>query len=164
VHRLFVAAWPPADVVADLERLPRAPSPGVRWVRPEHWHVTLRFLGDAEPERVAARLRATRLPRSEAVLGPVVSRIGRSTVALPTAGLDALAAAVVSATADLGTPPDPRPFRGHLTLARLRHRAACGVAGARLTARFAVDEVVLIDSTLGADGPTYAVVTRVPTT
>jgi 2'-5' RNA ligase len=161
--RLFVAALPDDVTRAALAALPRPEEPGVRWVPPEQWHVTLRFLGDADPVAVARALDAHRLPRATAELGPVVSRFGRSTVVLPVAGLDELAAAVRAATAEIGPPPDPRPFTGHLTLARLRHRAACGVAGTRCRARFEVHEVVLVDSELRPEGAVHRTVHRVPT-
>ena len=46
--RLFVAAWPPPEVVASLAALPRPDVAGLRWTRPDQWHVTLRFLGHVE--------------------------------------------------------------------------------------------------------------------
>jgi 2'-5' RNA ligase len=144
--RLFVAVRPPAEVRAELERLPREPQAGVRWVPPEQWHVTLRFLGRAEPEEVCAALAGVELPRATVVLGPRVSRLGRSVVALPASGLEELAAVVVAATARLGERPDPRPFHGHLTLARVKHRGACGVAGAGFRAVFEVGEVEVVSS------------------
>ena len=49
--RLFVAVWPPEEVVAELTALPRKDGRGVRFVAPENWHVTLRFLGQAIPTR-----------------------------------------------------------------------------------------------------------------
>jgi 2'-5' RNA ligase len=124
--------------------------------------VTLRFLGRAEVADVVDRMGATAIPPATARLGPVVSRLGRDTVVVPVAGLDVVAAAVSAATADVGQPPDPRPFTGHLTLARLRHRAACGVAGARIDTAFDVREVVLVDSRTTHDGPQYRVVARWP--
>ena len=54
--RLFVAAWPPSELTADLTGLPRKNRPGIKWVEPENWHVTLRFLGDADPDEVTRRL------------------------------------------------------------------------------------------------------------
>jgi 2'-5' RNA ligase len=162
-HRLFVAATPPHDVVERLAAVPRPREPGVRWVPSERWHVTLRFLGDADPQEVSARLSGLALPAATAVLGPVVSRLGLDVVVVPVAGLDELAVVVGEATADLGVPPDPRPFAGHLTLARLRRRAACGVTGTPVSATFAVREVGLFDSTSGPDGLRYEVLARFPT-
>ena len=43
--RLFIAVWPPPDVVEQVAALPRPPVAGLRWTEPEQWHVTLRFLG-----------------------------------------------------------------------------------------------------------------------
>ena len=36
--RLFVAVWPPDDVVAELAALPRPDQPGLRWTTPDQWH------------------------------------------------------------------------------------------------------------------------------
>jgi 2'-5' RNA ligase len=160
VARLFVAVWPPTDVVTALHTIPRPDERGVRWVAPATWHMTLRFLGDADPDAVASRLDATALPAAVARLGPTVSRFNRAFVVVPVAGLDELAAAVAAATADIGQPPDPRPFAGHLTLARLRQRAACGVAGTPFQAEFAVREVALVAS---EPGPRYTNVAVWPT-
>lgn len=160
--RLFVAVRPSAEVRAELEGLLREPQAGVRWVPAEQWHVTLRFLGRAEPEEVCAALAGVELPTATVVLGPRVSRLGRSVVALPATGLEELAGVVVGATAHLGDPPDPRPFHGHLTLARLKHRGACGVAGANFRAAFEVGEVEVVSSVTDPAGAIHDVLARVP--
>ena len=102
------------------DALPRPDQPGVRWVPPANWHVTLRFLGEAEATDVHARLAGVTLPAATAMFGPAVRRLGRSALVVPVAGLERLAAAVTAATADIGDPPGTRSFNGHLTLARLR--------------------------------------------
>lgn len=155
LRRLFVAVWPPAEVVDALCELPRPAEPGVRWVAPEAWHVTLTFLGEADGGDVAAALDGARLPAAEAVLGPQVSRLGRSVLVVPVGGLDELAAAVAAATEGLGSFSDPRPFVGHLTLARLRGRPACGVAGTAFRSTFVVEQVALVASAITSDGATY---------
>lgn len=155
--RLFVAAHPPPEVVERIAALPRPASAGVRWVPPERWHVTLRFLGEADEAGAAAALAGLGAPRATARLGPAVSRLGRDVLCLPVAGLDDLAAAVVAATAGVGEPPEPRPFAGHLTLGRVRGRS-CGLAGTRFAATFEVGEVALVRSVLGPGGATHAVV------
>ena len=102
-----------------LEALARPDTAGVRWTTVDQWHVTLRFFGElpsADP--VYASLAAADLPSATAqVIGPP-TRMGRAVLSLPVSGLDALAAAVIQATAVLGRPPEDRPYRGHLTLAR----------------------------------------------
>lgn len=158
--RLFVAVTPPAEVLDRIALLPRPAEPGVRWTARSQWHVTLRFLGEAEVEPAATALDVVDAPPAVAEVGPVVSRLGRSVVCLPVAGLDGLAGAVREVTASVGEPPDPRPFAGHITLARLRRRAACGVTGTRFSASFGVEEIALVRSTLTADGPEYVVEAR----
>lgn len=161
--RLFVAAWLPPEVHRRLLELPRPDEPGVRWVPPEQWHITVRFIGDAVTADVDAALRAGAWPAPvRAEVGPRVSRLGRHIVCLPVAGLDALATVVLDATAHLGDPPDPRPGARHLTLARLRDRAACGVTGAAFDASFEVRAVDLVQSTPGSSGPVYEVVASYP--
>ena len=164
MSRLFVAA-PVPDSVRDLlaARLPRPEEPGVRWVPAHQWHVTLRFVGeldDTDEVALVAALNRLDAPAASARLGPRVSRLGRSVVCLPVSGLDELAEAVRATTADIGDPPD-RPFVGHLTLARLRDRAACGVSGTAVDLGFDVDEVVLVRSTLAADGARHELRHRV---
>lgn len=163
MSRLFVAVHPPPEVVAALEALPRPDEPGVRWVPPGQWHVTLRFLGDADPGAAIEALVGAPLPGAVAEVGPRVGRLGRSAVVIPVAGLDRLADAVIAATGALGDAPDPRGFTGHLTLARLRHRGACRLAGAAVALSFAVREVSLVSSEVRASGAEHTVLRRFPT-
>jgi len=158
--RLFVAVWPPPAVVDGLEALTAADAPGVRPVAADARHVTLRFLGTADPDAVTARLDDADLPAATAVFGPAVTLLGREAVVVPVAGLDGLAAAVTVATATVGRPPDRRPFRGHATVARLRRGATCPYVGAPFAASFEVGEVVLARSTLGPAGARYEVMAR----
>ena len=156
--RLFVAVWPPEHVLDAIDRLPRLDESGVRWTDRRHWHITLRFFGEAETVDAIAALSIVEGAPAEVVLGPQVTNLGRNVVCIPGAGLDALAIAVRDVTAHVGEPPDPRPFSGHITLARLNHRASCNLAGTDFDARFDVDEVHLVESTLGPGGPAYETV------
>jgi 2'-5' RNA ligase len=147
---------------------------GVRWVRPEALHVTLRFLGDIDPARAAPLARRARL--EVARLGPFALRLGRAelfptprrprVVALglePAAPLEALAAAVERAVVAEGFAPEERAFRAHLTLGRVRDRRFPSVAGAKLAAaEFAVEEAVLFRSELQPAGPRYTPLERIP--
>jgi len=153
VSRLFIGIYPPVDVVDAIRELPRPEMTGVRWVPEDQWHITLRFLGNAdEPDALAAFERIGHHPAVTAEMGPYVSRLGRDVVCIPGHGLASLAALVGRETADVGEPPDPRPFAGHLTLARLRGRGTCGVAGERFAASFPVTELALVRSTLSSSG------------
>jgi RNA 2',3'-cyclic 3'-phosphodiesterase len=162
--RLFVAVWPPDEVLDLLERLPRTEQPGVRWTTRNQWHVTLRFLGEADPDEVSAALKplGPRLAPVDVSLGPQVGRLGRGILMLPVAGLDEVAAAVVRATARLGQPPEPRPFLGHVTLARLRERAACGLTDRVVRATWTASAIALVESRLHPTGARYSTVASVP--
>ena len=44
----MLAVHPPAPVLGAVAALRGAESPGVRWTRRSQWHVTRRFLGEAD--------------------------------------------------------------------------------------------------------------------
>jgi len=164
---LFVAVWPPDEVVERVAALDRPEVVGLRWTSPAQWHVTLRFLGRADMGEARAALGDLVVPAKpvEAVVGPTVGRFGQRVLQLPVSGLDGLAAAVVSATAAMGDRPEDRPFVGHLTLARVARTADVdlwALAGQAITGTWAVTEVTLVESTLSSAGATYEVVERVP--
>jgi len=164
VARLFVAVWPPDDVVSRLASIPRPEARGVRWIPAANLHITLRFFGEAEPDVARAALDGMRLQRAVAEVGPRVRRLGERSLVLPVAGLEAVAGAVTAATANVGKPPDPHPFTGHITLARLRRGAADLPPGDVVDDRFSVDEVLLVRSELSSDGARYEPIGRWPTT
>lgn len=162
--RLFVAVWPPEEVLDRLAALARPEVEGLRWTRRDQWHVTLRFLGqvsDAGP--VVEALAGAALPAADAVLGPALDRFGQRILHVPVAGLDGLAAGVVSATASLGQPPDDRSFHGHITLARVADRARVDLrplTARAVEAEWRVDAVCLVESRLSPKGARYEVVER----
>lgn len=154
--RLFVAVWPPEDVAEALRELRRKDERGVRFVAPENWHVTLRFLGDADPDEVREALGRGSFARTVARLGPGIDVLKGHSVVVPVAGVDALAAEVAALTADIVTEPERRRFTGHLTLARLKRRARPPVVtGSHFSAEFAVEEVALVASSLKSTGAAY---------
>ena len=154
--RLFVAVRPPDAVLDAVAALRRPERPDVRWTTRSQWHVTVRFLGEvADPDPVVAVLDAAPLAPCEARVGPAVTRLGRGVVVLPVGGLDALAAAVATATAGVGRPPEPRVFSGHVTLARVRRGPVRDLVGERIDLRFPVTDVRLVRSHLGGSGARY---------
>jgi 2'-5' RNA ligase len=147
---------------------------GVRWVRPEALHVTLRFLGEIDPARAPALASRARLELAE--LSPFVLRLGPAelfptprrprVVALglePAAPLEALALAVERAVVAEGFAPEERGFRAHLTLGRIQGRRFPSVAAAPLPeAEFAIEEAVLFRSELSPGGSRYTPLERIP--
>jgi 2'-5' RNA ligase len=179
--RLFVAV-PVPDAARDdcrrlLENVRAGPADrGARWVRVENLHLTLRFLGATPPERVDAVAAAV----VDAVRGAAPFAITLAGAgAFPSAhrprtlwlgiaegapGLAALAAGLEQPLAALGWPPETRPFRAHLTVARtdaapIADAAAAAAALVRAADRwrtaFAADRVVLYRSHLGGGPPRY---------
>ena len=136
--RLFLAVNLPAEVrhaIAEAVAPLRAVAPGLAWSNPEKVHLTVKFLGEqpeAMAERVAAAMRdvAARNRVIDAEIGgigafpnfrrPRVVWIGVS----PEPKLELLHHDVESSCESLGLPIDGRPFRPHLTLARVRSRAS----------------------------------------
>ena len=131
--RLFVALVPPADALAELAAAVEAlrATAGLRWTRPEQWHVTLAFLAEVDD-----RTRAALLPRLERVArrhaAPTLAlagggRFGRQVlwtrVDGDRAALRRLADAVRAAARRSGLPTDARPYRPQLTLARASRQA-----------------------------------------
>jgi len=141
--RLFVAVWPPDEVLQELVEMPRPAIDGLRWTKPERLHITLRFLGQCNEAEVQAALSAARLPTARATLGTRVKRLGRGVLMVPVRGLDDLAAAVESAISQVGLPPPDHPFTGHLTVARFKRKPPPGYRPA-VEASFAVTEIALV--------------------
>lgn len=162
--RCFAGVWLPPPVREGLAAEPRPPVPGVRWVAPVAWHVTLAFAGavdDVATEAWAAALHgaSARLARRpEAVIGPVTVALGRAVLCVPVAGLDDAAAAVREEAAARDLTFDPKPFVGHLTLARARGRRGRvprALVGRTMAARWPVAELCLVASRTTADGSRY---------
>jgi len=102
------------------------------WTRPGNWHLTLFFLGDVSEEtgdRVLEALSAVRHPRFQlkAGGGGFFPPGGNKPPRVVWAGLDrgaeactGLAAKVREVLVQLGFQADQRPFKPHLTLARVK--------------------------------------------
>jgi 2'-5' RNA ligase len=136
-RRLFVAIPVPdpvrASVAAVVDRVRAAADPetrDVRWVRLDGLHLTLRFLGPTDEERIAGveaavdRVAGEVAPFEIAISGagafPSPARPRALWMAIDT-GADHLADVarrLDAALAETGWPSDDRPFRAHLTLAR----------------------------------------------
>lgn len=146
--RLFVAVWPPENVVRELAAMPRPAIDNLRWTKPERFHVTLRFLGQCDEAEAATALRPMSHAPVRVALGPAPARLGRSVVMLPARGVDGLAAAVTAATAEIGRPPPNRRFRGHMTVARFKRDPTPGdwplAEAPALETSFTASEVALV--------------------
>ncbi len=138
--RSFVAVPLGEELHRELDRLLRrlqaaAPQGAVKWVPAANVHLTLKFLGDIQPDQVEPILTALRRevadlsPFSFAVEGfgcfPGIRRprVLWAGVQETTGQLQALQERVERALNPLGFPPEGRAFSPHLTLGRVREGA-----------------------------------------
>ena len=177
--RLFAAVELPAGVRAALAGWGERAVGGraaLRAVPPENLHVTLCFLGaraEAEAEAIGELVRSCADGPVALALGPALWLAPRRphvlTVAIedPDGRLGALQAAVAAAlVAGAGFAPEPRPFRPHVTVARVRGGARVRPGEVTLedppVLAFPAAAVTLFRSHLGRDGARYAAVARAP--
>ena len=125
--RLFAGLEIPAEIGRSLASL-RGGLPGARWIDPENYHVTLRFIGDIDfvaANEIASTLdRVNRRPFEVALEG-LTSFGGRQPRAVvarvaPSRPLMELQAEVERLVRRIGLEPEGRKFTPHVTLARLR--------------------------------------------
>jgi RNA 2',3'-cyclic 3'-phosphodiesterase len=159
--RLFFATWPPADAARALAEWAdevRSLSGGRRTAE-GNIHLTLAFLGKADPERALAAARRVkgaphRLPIEQARCIHRMVWAGPRETPAPLAALhQALAIELFREEFIL----ERRPFAAHVTLLR-------DARGAVLPALPAVDwpvgEFLLVRSSLSRRGPAYEVIER----
>ena len=181
--RTFIAIELPQEVRAYLEDrqedLARAGG-DVKWVRPDDIHLTLVFLGNVPVEEIAAVAAAVggaaagmepiRLRAGGAGCFPLHGRprVGWIGIEEPTGVLARLQAAVAEATARFAEKPERREYKAHLTIGRVRggrgaeelSEAVAALADAE-GPEFEAAEVVIFESVLAREGPTYMPLARV---
>ena len=179
--RLFVAIELTPEVRDALQEVQNAlgrAADGVRWVRPEQLHLTVKFLGetpDGEAPRVAGALArsAARSKRFEMQLtecgcfpprGPV--RIVWAGMHDPSGSLLECVNAVEEELEGVGFPRELRAFSPHMTIGRAKESRSAGgvrsaVEGRKVKpVRQSVGELTLMSSVLSPKGPSYSVVSR----
>ncbi|MGH3116712.1 MAG: RNA 2',3'-cyclic phosphodiesterase [Gaiellales bacterium] len=176
-HRIFVAV--PLDeglrnAILDLQKHLEDAGAVARWIRPEQLHFTLRFLGEISLAQVARVKVASR--EAAARIDPFTVTL-RGLGAFPSlhrpqvvwAGveegrepLQALAGHLQEALARQRFPAEPKPFRPHLTLARVKSTRNWGELVRALGAfkdegigTQRVDILVVFESHLTPKGPRY---------
>lgn len=180
--RIFVAVFPAAEAqeaaAAVIERL-RQPGDGVSWVERDNLHYTVRFMGDLGASGLARATEAAREGASghacfAAALGaagafpnPRRARVLWLGLGEGSEALAALARSVEQALRQKGFDRADHPFKPHLTIGRVRDRdqdwaeRLDGVAAAP-PARFDVNRVVVVQSTLSPKGSIYQVRAEAP--
>jgi len=182
--RLFVSVDLPTALVPAVEAVQEAlrPASGLSFTAPAQAHVTLRFLGETDADRLADLETALAAAVGEADVEPFEATL-RGLGAFPsesyirvvwlgfeTGGdeLTRLQAAVERTVVALGFEPEDRAFTPHVTLARMRHAGGKALVQRVLeehddpVGTMAVDEVRLTKSEPGPDGPVYTTLARFP--
>ena len=172
-QRLFLAVFPSAAVLAGAARVTdalRERGDGVAWVKRENMHYTLRFLGEVDAESAVAAAEAANeaaaahapfaaaLAPAGAFPEPRRARVLWLGMSAGAAAMCALAATLEDALAARGFARDAQPFSPHLTLGRVRlpgDWTARLAAAPAPRARFRVERIELVRSTLGAGGSRY---------
>jgi len=154
--RLFFALPLPAPLREALGRWQQT-GPPARWSRPEGLHVTLAFLGDRPAEALpaldalASAVAARHAPFALCTAGlggfPGTRRARILWLGLaPSPALESLARDLRGALAAAGEPFDAKPFRAHITLARLRQPGPLAAFSEPPPTPFAAADLVLFES------------------
>jgi RNA 2',3'-cyclic 3'-phosphodiesterase len=175
--RLFTGLEIPLGVAQSLSSL-RGGIPGARWIDPEHYHMTLRFIGDVDDviaHEVASLLFRVRRRPFELRVEDLKSFGGRKPRAVvatlgPVQALMELQAEHERLMQRVGLEPDGRRYTPHVTLARLRESSNRQVADYLAlrapfrTASFRVSRFVLFSSRMSVGGGPYVVEAAYPLT
>jgi len=180
--RLFVALQiPPAvrESLGEFLAALRAISSQPRWVRTENLHVTLKFIGEVQAEKLGdIRAALSSVHSDQSVMldfrgvgffpnekRPRVFWAGIET----SANLAQLARHIDRALEKLGVPAEKRPFSAHLTLARFeppglpeKLRKAIQENARREFGSVATEEFHLIESKLKPGGAEYTTLETFP--
>jgi RNA 2',3'-cyclic 3'-phosphodiesterase len=173
--RLFTGLEIPADVAQSLAML-RGGLPGARWIDPENYHVTLRFIGDVDDviaHEVASLLGRVRRQSFELRVEDLKSFGGRKPRAVvatlgPGQAVIELQAEHERLMQRVGLEPEGRKYIPHVTLARLRessNRQVADYLALRAPFRspaFKVSRFVLFSSRNSVGGGPYVVEAAYP--
>ncbi len=182
--RAFIAANLDPDLKAVLakaqDRL-KAARADVGWVRPENLHLTLKFLGQVERNRMSAIGEA--IAAAASGCGPIrlvfqglgafprprEARIVWIGLSHGTEALAALQARIEAGLESIGFAREARPFTAHLTLGRVRGPArreqlarALAEAPAEALGEMVLDRIELMKSNLSAGGARYSILQSFP--
>ncbi len=172
--RAFIALeldTPLREAIGELQARLRLRLGGIRLVRPEGIHLTLRFLGDTSPAQVETlrpllAAAAAACPPADARVAGVGTFPERGSPRVLWLGLDVppavfdLQRACERAARAAGFEREERPFRAHLTLGRWRDRAPRPDLPPTDLGPTRLDTLVLFRSDLRPDGAVYTPLAR----
>ncbi len=175
--RTFVAIELPQRVIASIEEMQHRLKKydfNIRWVRPLNIHLTLKFLGNIKTTDI--EMVGDAVERAGSGFGPLSleafglgvfpdlrrPRVIWTGIAGQTDELKRLQTTVENGIQAIGFPKESRPFRGHLTLGRIkggidskRLQEAIDKFGDFQSGPFTVDRLFLFKSDLKPSGSEY---------
>ena len=180
--RLFVAIESSEGIRASIASLLqefRAIAPQVKWIKPENLHITLKFLGETDANKLDLILDVL---QGIHTARPIIlnfsgldyfSNAKRSSILWagiqPSPNLQRIAQEIDLQMAKLGFPREDRAFSPHLTLARLNKTGlpqklvvAIEKNSSRAFGNFLANEFHLIESKLKSSGAEYTTVHSFP--
>ncbi|WP_254532294.1 RNA 2',3'-cyclic phosphodiesterase [Natrinema gelatinilyticum] len=182
--RLFVSVDLPEDLagpVADVQD-EFADASGLNFTDPEQAHITMKFLGDVDSDRLPAIERELEAAVDDADVEPFTARYGGLGVfpsleyisvvwlGVEEGGdeLTRLHEAIEARTTAMGFDPEGHDFTPHVTLARMDHAGGKQLVQDVVRTRdptvgkTTVEQVRLTESTLTPDGSVYSTVESFP--
>jgi len=182
--RLFVAVELPTEIkeyLGSTIRTLQKTNADAKWVEPKNIHLTLKFLGATSSEMIpairktmtAAAENTPPLPTTLEAFGGFPSlaapRILWVSLADKEKRLERIAQRLESSLSGIGFAKENRPFKAHITLARLRsprNRLALADAAQKFQAAmehpaFNIDNITLFESILSPKGPAYTIMEQI---
>jgi len=170
--RLFVAVELPSELRHRLHLLTRElPQDAIKAVEEENIHITLKFLGDVQEEKIkeiTERLGKISFSPFHCTVSGVGVFPNQDYIRVVWAGLQnneisLLAEEVERALSGIGKKED-REFLAHITIARVRKkidvRNFLSKHANESFGDFYISDFVLMESQLGREGPTYTVIKK----
>ena len=173
--RAFIAAnlaLPVSEEMAKVQSVLQKVKSDIRWIKPQGFHLTFRFLGNIESTRVApilavlraaARLHPQFRVRTQGLGAfPSLTRPRVLWARLSGDGLQELHTKIEAALSSCGFPPEGRAFHPHITLGRVRSPRGWNpvLEGIKAYLQYdfgesPIDTVTLYQSDLGPGGAVY---------
>lgn len=178
--RTFICCELPAavlDPIAALISSLKNEYSGIRWVRPQGLHLTLRFLGDVENSKIkqinqmvkeasryAFQIRVNEFGAFPNLRRPRVYWLG---ISEPSGSLRELHQNLQNGLVHIGYEPEIKPFKPHLTLGRVKDRNAPVIDAAHCKAienipAATIDSITVMKSELTPSGAVHTPLCRIP--
>jgi len=175
--RAFFAINIPFIIEEMIESLKKTfPQTGIRWTKPSNLHITLQFIQALKPEDLNTLI--YRVQHTVKNIKPFYLTFGHfelfpsdkhphiiSLAVGPHEKLESLAAYIGKELKDMNYVVDNRPFRGHLTIARLKNLPIDATRFTHIpkisSEKIFIQEIILFESKPSQEGSNYITLARI---